>query len=101
LKRWAFRAPANMKASCGLEYYFDHYDARRSFVRRFVAVGRAFVPFTAGLVRNRLRNFARSQFSAIGLGLGHRRPRLHLGSNWRLVEKYLKSLSAGIVVLAL
>ncbi len=72
------------------------------FIGRFVAVGRAFVPFTAGLSGMRLRKFAPIAvvgglvWAAMVVGLGYA-----LGSNWRLVEKWLKSLSAGIVVLAI
>jgi len=71
------------------------------FLGRFVAVGRAFVPFTAGLSGMRLRKFAPMSvlaglvWSSVTVGLGYT-----LGSNWSLIEKWLKSLSAGIVVLA-
>jgi hypothetical protein len=72
------------------------------FVGRFVAVGRAFVPFTAGLSGMQIRKFvpmsvlAGLVWSSLVVGLGYT-----LGSNWSLIEKWLKSLSLGIVVLAI
>jgi membrane-associated protein len=102
LARWAFARRQYEKHRKRLEYYFDHYGGATVFVGRFVAVGRAFVPFTAGLSGMRLRNFVPIAFlgglvwASVTVGLGYT-----LGSNWRLLEKYLKSLSAGIVVLAI
>ncbi len=84
-----------------LKYYFEHFGGATVFLGRFVAVGRAFVPFTAGLSGMRIRKFvptsvlAGSVWSSVTVGLGYT-----LGSNWSLIEKWLKSLSAGIVVLA-
>jgi undecaprenyl-diphosphatase len=102
LKRWAFARRQYDKHRKRLEYYFEHYGGATVFVGRFVAVGRAFVPFTAGLSGMRLRKFAPIAvlgglvWAAVTVGLGYT-----LGSNWRLVEKWLKSLSAGIIVLAI
>lgn len=101
LARWAFARRQYEKHRKRIEYYFDRYGGATVFVGRFVAVGRAFVPFTAGLSGMRLRKFvpmsvlAGLVWSSVVVGLGYT-----LGSNWRLVEKWLKSLSAGIVVLA-
>src|ERR1700722_16003334 len=102
LKRWAFARRQYEKHRVRLEYYFDHFGGATVFVGRFVAVGRAFVPFTAGLSGMRLRNFVPIAvlggivWASITVGLGYT-----LGSNWRLLEKYLKSISAGIIVLAI
>ena len=101
LARWAFARRQYEKHRKRIEYYFDRYGGATVFVGRFVAVGRAFVPFTAGLSGMRLRKFvpmsvlAGLVWSSVVVGLGYT-----LGSNWRLVEKWLKSLSLGIVVMA-
>ena len=80
LRRWAFARRQYEKHRKRLEYYFDHYGGATVFVGRFVAVGRAFVPFTAGLSGMRLRNFVPiAVLGGIGVGVGHRRPRLYLG----------------------
>jgi membrane protein DedA with SNARE-associated domain len=102
LTRWTFARRQYEKHRERLEYYFEHFGGETVFVGRFVAVGRAFVPFTAGLSGMRARKFAPIAiagglvWAAVVVGLGYA-----LGSNWRLVEKWLKSLSAGIIVLAI
>jgi len=102
LTRFPFARRQYEKHRERLEYYFEHFGGATVFVGRFVAVGRAFVPFTAGLSGMRARKFAPIAiagglvWAAVAVGLGYA-----LGSNWRLVEKWLKSLSAGIVVLAI
>lgn len=101
LKRFPFVGRHYQKHRKRIEYYFDRYGPATVFVGRFVAVGRAFVPFTAGLSKMRLRKFmpmsilAGLVWSSVVVGLGYT-----LGSKWALIEKWLKSLSAGIVVLA-
>jgi membrane protein DedA with SNARE-associated domain len=102
LARWPFARRHYEKYRERLEYYFEHLGGETVFIGRFVAVGRAFVPFTAGLSNMPVRKFAPIAvaggliWAAIVVGLGYA-----LGSNWRLVEKWLKSLSAGIIVLAI
>jgi membrane protein DedA with SNARE-associated domain len=102
LTRFPFARRQYEKHRERLEYYFEHFGGATVFVGRFVAVGRAFVPFTAGLSGMRARKFAPIAiagglvWAAVVVGLGYA-----LGSNWRLVEKWLKSLSAGIIVLAI
>jgi len=102
LARWSFARRQYEKHHERLEYYFEHFGGATVFVGRFVAVGRAFIPFTAGLSGMRLRQFAPIAvvgglvWASLVVGLGYT-----LGSNWSLIEKWLKSLSAGIVVLAL
>ena len=101
LARWSFARRQYEKHRTRLKYYFEHFGGATVFLGRFVAVGRAFVPFTAGLSGMRLRKFlptsvlAGLAWSSVTVGLGYT-----LGSNWSLIEKWLKSLSAGIVVLA-
>ncbi len=102
LARWSLMRRQYEKHRARLEYYFDHFGGLTVFVGRFVAVGRAFIPFTAGLSGMRVRNFAPIAivgglvWASVTVGLGYT-----LGSNWHLVEKWLKSLSAGIIVLAI
>jgi len=102
LARWSFARRQYEKHRKRLEHYFDYWGSATVFVGRFVAIGRAFVPFTAGLSGMRARKFVPVSIASgivwacFVVGLGYM-----LGSNWRLVEKYLKSLSAGIVVLAI
>jgi membrane protein DedA with SNARE-associated domain len=102
LRRFPFLRRHYEKHRKRIEYYFDRYGGATVFVGRFVAVGRAFVPFTAGLSRMQIRKFvpmsvlAGLVWSSVVVGLGYM-----LGSDWRLIEKWLKSLSAGIVVLAI
>ncbi|MGA7871548.1 MAG: VTT domain-containing protein [Candidatus Binatus sp.] len=102
LTRWAFAQLQYEKHRERLEYYFEHFGGATVLVGRFVAVGRAFVPFAAGLSGMRIRNFAPivviggMLWAAVAVGLGYM-----LGSDWRLVEKWLRSLSAGIVAVAI
>lgn len=102
LARWAFARRQYEKHRERLEHYFDYWGSATVFVGRFVAVGRAFVPFAAGLSGMRARKFiptamvADLLWASVTVGLGYT-----LGSNWTLVEKWLKSLSAGIVVVAI
>ena len=102
LARWSLARRQYEKHRERLEYYFEHWGGATVFVGRFVAMGRALVPFTAGLSGMRLRKFAPIAlvagllWASIAVGFGYM-----LGSNWRLIEKWLKSLSAGIVVLAI
>jgi len=102
LQRWSFARRQFDKHRQRLEYYFDHFGPLTVFVGRFVAVGRAFIPFTAGLSGMRPRNFAPIAilgglvWASFTVGLGYT-----LGSNWELVHKWLKSLSAGIIVLVI
>jgi membrane protein DedA with SNARE-associated domain len=101
LARWSFMRRQYEKHRARLEYYFDHFGGLTVFVGRFVAVGRAFIPFAAGLSGMRGRKFAPIAivgglvWATVTIGLGYT-----LGSNWQLVEKWLKSLSAGILAIA-
>jgi len=102
LARWSFARRQYEKHRKRLEHYFEYWGSATVLVGRFIAIGRAFVPFTAGLSGMRARKFVPISIASgivwacFVVGLGYM-----LGSNWRLVEKYLKSLSAGIVVLAI
>jgi membrane protein DedA with SNARE-associated domain len=102
LARWSFARRQYEKHRRRLEHYFEYWGSATVLIGRFVAIGRAFVPFTAGLSGMRARKFIPISLAAgivwaiVVVGLGYM-----LGSNWRLVEKYLKSVSAGIIVLAI
>src|SRR6202158_1629702 len=102
LARWSFARRQYEKHRRRLEHYFEYWGSATVLIGRFVAIGRSFVPLPAGLSGMRARKFvpisiaAGIVWAAVVVGLGYM-----LGSNWRLVEKYLKSLSAGIVVLAI
>ena len=93
LARWAFARRQYEAHRARLEYYFEHFGGATVFVARFVAVGRAFVPFAAGLSGMRIRKFAPIAiigglvWAAVVVSLGYA-----LGSNWRIVEKWLRSL---------
>ncbi len=102
LARWAFARRHYEKHRERVKYYFEHFGGATVFVGRFVAVGRAFVPFAAGLSGMRPRNFV--PIAVVGglvwgsftVGLGYT-----VGSNWQLIHKLLRSLSTGIIVLAI
>jgi membrane protein DedA with SNARE-associated domain len=102
LARWPVARRQYEKQRERLEYYFEHFGGATVFGGRFVAVGRAFVPFAAGLSGMRTRKFATIAvvggmvWAAVAVGLGYM-----LGSDWRLVEKWLRSLGAGIVAVAI
>src|SRR5216683_3933356 len=100
LVRWPFARRQYERHRSRLESYFDWWGMATVLVGRFVAVGRAFVPFTAGLSEMPARRFmpmavlAGVLWGGAVVGLGY-----VLGSNWRLVEKWLRSLGAGVLVL--
>jgi|SRR5271163_875785 len=102
LRRWSFARRQYEKHRQRLEYYFDHFGGLTVFIGRFVAVGRAFIPFTAGLSGMRPRKFVPIAllgglvWASFTIALGYT-----LGSNWVIVHEWLKSLGAGIVVLAI
>ena len=100
LARWAFARRQYEEHRARLEYYFESFGAATVFVGRFVAVGRAVIPFAAGLSGMRARRFipmaiaSGIMWGALVVALGYT-----LGSNWRIVERWFKSLGAGILVL--
>ena len=57
LARWAFARRQYEKHRKRLEHLFEYWGLATVFVGRFVAVGRAFVPFAAGLSGMRPRRF--------------------------------------------
>lgn len=99
LSRWNFARRAYERHRRRLERYFARWGSATVFGGRFVAVGRAFAPFMAGLSRMRLRSFLPMAlasgilWSAALVGLGYL-----LGGHWHLVEGWLRSLGAGMAV---
>jgi membrane protein DedA with SNARE-associated domain len=100
LDRWPFACRQYQRHRRRLESYFELWGSATVLIGRFVAVGRAFVPFAAGLSEMPGRRFipiaviAGVLWGGVVVALG-----FVLGSNWRLVEGWLKSLGAGILIL--
>ena len=100
LDRWPFACRQYERHRSRLESYFELWGSATVLIGRFVAVGRAFVPFAAGLSEMPGRRFipiaiiAGVLWGGVVVALG-----FVLGSNWRLVEGWLRSLGAGILIL--
>jgi membrane-associated protein len=100
LARWSFARLQYDQHRLRLEAYFERWGIATVLIGRFIAVGRAFVPFAAGLSEMPARRFMpMAVFAGVLWGgavvaLGY-----VLGSNWRLVEEWLRSLGAGILIL--
>lgn len=100
LDRWAFARRQHERYRGKLESYFARWGATTVLIGRFVAVGRAFAPFTAGLYQMRGRRFlpmaiiAGALWAAVVVPLGY-----FVGSNWKHVETWLRSLGLGIFIL--
>ncbi len=100
LARWSFARRQYERHRHRLESYFEWWGIATVLIGRFIAVGRAFVPFAAGLSEMPARRFVpMAVFAGVFWGgavvaLGY-----VLGSNWRLVERWLRSLGAGILIL--
>jgi membrane protein DedA with SNARE-associated domain len=100
LQRWPFLGRHYERHRKTLESHFARWGAVTVLVGRFVAVGRAFTPFTAGLSKMPWRRFAPiaivsgAIWGGIVASLGYL-----LGSNWQIVERWLKALGAGTVAL--
>lgn len=100
LSRWAF-ARRRYEAHRGrLEAYFRRWGNATVLTGRFIAVGRAFVPFAAGLSAMPARRFvpmatlAGVVWGGAMVGLGYL-----LGADWMAVERWLRSLGLGVFVL--
>jgi membrane protein DedA with SNARE-associated domain len=100
LERWAFARRQHERYRGELESYFARWGATTVLIGRFVAVGRAFAPFTAGLYQMRARRFvpmaifAGLLWGAVVVALGY-----FVGANWKHVETWLSSLGLGIFIL--
>jgi len=100
LDRWAFARRQYERHRLRLESYFEAWGTATVLIGRFIAVGRALVPFAAGLSEMKGRRFvpmaviAGVLWGGAVVALGYL-----LGSQWRIVERWLRSLGAGILVL--
>ena len=100
LDRWPFACRQYQRHRGRLESYFELWGSATVIIGRFVAVGRAFVPFAAGLSGMPARRFMpMAVFAGVLWGGAVVALGFVLGSNWRLVEPWLRSLGAGILVL--
>jgi membrane protein DedA with SNARE-associated domain len=101
LARWSFARRQYDRHRRRLESYFEVWGIATVLIGRFIAVGRAFVPFAAGLSEMPAHRFMpMAVFAGVLWGgavvaLGY-----VLGSNWRLVERWMRSLGAGILILS-
>jgi membrane protein DedA with SNARE-associated domain len=99
LARWDFARRHYERHRGRIEAYFKRWGSATVVVGRFVAVGRAFTPFAAGLYKMPPGRFL--AMAVIGgllwglftVGLGYL-----LASNLTLLETWLRSISAGIVI---
>ena len=100
LARWRFARRHYERNRARLEGYFARWGAATVLAARFVAVGRAFAPFVAGLSRMRARRFVPMAVLA-GLVWGGAlvAAGFILGDHWKTVEEVTRSLGAGIVAL--
>lgn len=97
LGRWSFARRHYGKHHARLEAYFQRWGAMTVIVGRFVAVGRAFAPFTAGLSKMEAGRFL--PMAAIGgvlwggglVSLGYL-----FAENWRTFEHWLGRIGGGI-----
>lgn len=100
LARWAFARRQHQRHRRDIESYFARWGAATVLAGRFVAIGRAFAPFTAGLYEMPARRFlpmaviAGVLWGVAVVALGYL-----LGAQWRLVETWLRSLGAGAFIL--
>lgn len=100
MARWPFARRQYERHRQRLESYFDRWGSATVLLARFVAVGRAFAPFVAGLSRMPASRFV--PMAAIsGLLWGGALVALGflLGSKWRTVEAWTGSLGVGILIL--
>jgi membrane protein DedA with SNARE-associated domain len=97
--RWSFAARQFQRHRSRLEHYFESWGAATVVISRFVAVGRVFAPFTAGLSHMPARRFfpmaifAGVLWGSVVVALGY-----FLGAHRRLVEEALQFLGGGVLV---
>ncbi|MHB8383104.1 MAG: VTT domain-containing protein [Candidatus Binataceae bacterium] len=100
LMRWSFARRAYERHRARIESYFERWGSATVLAARFVAVGRAFAPFAAGLSGMPARRFMPMAVIS-GLVWGGALVALGflLGSKWRIVETWVRSLGVGILIL--
>lgn len=97
LARWAFARRQYEAHRRRLERYFDQWGNATVLAGRFVAIGRAFVPFAAGLSAMPARRFVPMAVVA-GIVWGGALVAVGylLGADWRTMEVWLRSLGGGV-----
>ncbi len=99
LTRWSFAHRQYERHRLRIESYFERWGSATVLAARFVAVGRAFAPFAAGLSEMPAHRFmpiavvSGLLWGGVLVGLG-----FLLGSKWRIVETWMRSLGAGILI---
>jgi undecaprenyl-diphosphatase len=100
LARWTFARRHYLAHQAVLEDHFRRWGAMTVIAGRFVAVGRALAPFTAGLSKMQARTFVPMAvaggilWNGILLSLGYL-----FGENWRALEHWIASIGAGVLAL--
>ncbi len=99
LTRWSFAHRQYERHRQRLEFYFERWGSATVLAARFVAVGRAFAPFAAGLSEMPARRFMPMAIIS-GLLWGGALVALGflLGSKWQIVETWTRSLGAGMLI---
>ena len=100
LTRWSFAHRQYERHRLRIESYFERWGSATVLAARFVAVGRAFAPFAAGLSEMPAHRFMPIAVisgllwggALVGLGF-------LVGSKWRVVETWARSLGVGILIL--
>jgi membrane protein DedA with SNARE-associated domain len=98
LTRWAFARRQHERHSQLFESYFRRWGATTVLAGRFVAIGRAFVPFSAGLYKMPAWRFVPMAvlggaiWGGVVVDLG-----FWLGSEWTMVEGWFRSIGLGIL----
>jgi membrane protein DedA with SNARE-associated domain len=101
LARWSFARRQYERHRERIDSYFARFGSATVLIGRFVAVGRAFTPFTAGLSGMPARRFVPvAAISGVLWGGALSALGYVLGRNWRLAGKWLKALGAGVLIVA-
>jgi membrane protein DedA with SNARE-associated domain len=97
--RWSFARRHFQRHRSRLEHYFANWGAATVVIGRFIAVGRVFAPFTAGLSHMPARRyFPMAVLGGVLWGSAVVALGYLLGAHLRLAEEGLQSLGAGILV---
>jgi len=100
LTRWSFAQRSYERHRARIESYFERWGSATVLAARFVAVGRAFAPFAAGLSGMPARRFMpMAVISGLVWGGALVAFGFLLGSKWQIVETWARSLGAGILIL--
>jgi len=102
LAHWPFAARQYARYRPYLTSYFERWGSMTVLLGRFLAVGRAFTPFTAGLSEMPARRFVpMAVISGLLWGGLFTGAGFLLGDNFHLIERWLRPLGAGMLGLVL